>query len=102
LALTLLCKEGFGETAQLVPHEKPKTLYFFSSWCPACLPGLKEADPKTTLFVPFQDDPEKACATLARYNPEGTCKIDTEGKLATQYSIREIPCKIEIVEKTAP
>ena len=66
------------------------SIYFFASWCPFCPEGLRNSDPKRTLFIPFRDASDAASACLTKYQPQGTCFLDPEGKLAQQFSVEEV------------
>ena len=68
-----------------------ETLYFFASWCPVCVPGLRQADTTHTLFIPFRDTLDAATTCLYKYQPQATCVQDPDGTLARRFSVEEIP-----------
>jgi peroxiredoxin len=77
-------------------------LYFTTTWCPYCkkeVPELKEMHQKykgklEILAIDMNESKAKVSSFIQKYQIPYTTLLDSEGKVAVDYSIRGVPTKV--------
>lgn len=77
-------------------------LYFTTTWCPYCkreVPELKEMHLKykgklEILAIDMNESKAKVSSYIQKYQIPYTTLLDSEGKVAVDYSIRGVPTKV--------
>jgi peroxiredoxin len=77
-------------------------LYFTTTWCPYCkreVPELKEMHLKykgklEILAIDMNESKVKVSSYIQKYQIPYTTLLDSEGKVAVDYSIRGVPTKV--------
>lgn len=77
-------------------------LYFTTTWCPYCkreVPELKEMHLKykgklEILAIDMNESKAKVSSYIQKYQIPYTTLLDSEGKVALDYSIRGVPTKV--------
>ena len=77
-------------------------LYFTTTWCPYCkkeVPELKEMHKKykgklEMLAIDMNESKAKVSSYIQKYQIPYTTLLDSEGKVAVDYSIRGVPTKV--------
>jgi len=92
-----------GKTFSLKDFKgKNVLLYFTTTWCPYCkkeVPELKEMHQKykgklEMLAIDMNESKAKVSSYIQKYQIPYTTLLDSEGKVAVDYSIRGVPTKV--------
>ncbi len=92
-----------GKTFSLKDFKgKNVLLYFTTTWCPYCkkeVPELKEMHQKykgklEMLAIDMNESKAKVSSYIQKYQIPYTTLLDSEGKVAVDYTIRGVPTKV--------